>query len=79
MEAIRVPVSMACVEGDSLFPDEVREEGKKALETKMVEHEIKVYSGVPHGFAVLGDYEEQKIKDAQQQAFKQMLEWLQSH
>ncbi|TKA36352.1 hypothetical protein B0A49_13232, partial [Cryomyces minteri] len=39
MEAIRVPVSMACVEGDSLFPDEVREEGKKALETKMVEHE----------------------------------------
>ncbi|TKA63445.1 hypothetical protein B0A49_06401 [Cryomyces minteri] len=79
MEAIRVPVSMACVEGDSLFPDEVREEGKKALETKMVEHEIKVYSGVPHGFAVLGDYEEQKIKDAQQQAFKQMLEWLQTH
>ena len=25
-----------------------------------VEHEVKVFEGVPHGFAVLGDYEDLK-------------------
>lgn len=77
--AIKVPVSMACVENDQLFPDEVREEGKAALEKSAVEHEIKVYSGVPHGFAVLGDYEDEKIKTSQQHAYEQMLGWLQVH
>jgi len=44
-----------------------------------VEHEVKIYPGVPHGFAVLGDYEDPKIKEAQQQAFGEMLGWLQAH
>lgn len=34
------------VENDPLFPDEIREEGIKFLNT---EHELKVYKGVPHG------------------------------
>lgn len=79
IEAIKAPISMACVENDGLFPDETREEGKTALEKSGVEHEIRVYSGVPHGFAVLGDYEDEKIKTSQQHAYEQMLGWLQVH
>lgn len=79
IENTSVPVCIVAVEGDSLFPDEVREDGKKALEKKGLEHEVKVYPGVPHGFAVLGDYEDAKIVQAQGEAFQQMLAWLKAH
>lgn len=78
LEAIKVPVSMVCVENDQLFPDEIREQGDRALDKAGIDHEVKVYPGVPHGFAVLGDYEEEKIKTSQTQAFEQMLGWLQA-
>ena len=76
---IMVPISMVCVENDQLFPDEVREEGKKTLAAGSVEHEVKVFGGVPHGFAVLGDYEDGQIVEKQKEAFQQMLGWLKSH
>lgn len=79
IELVKVPVSMACIEHDSLFPEEVLQAGRVALEKNSIEHEIHVYPGVPHGFAVLGDYEDRKIKDAQKQAFGQMLGWIQGH
>ncbi|KAI9794149.1 MAG: hypothetical protein M1835_006739 [Candelina submexicana] len=79
IEALKAPVTMACVENDQLFPDDVREEGRKYLESKHIEHEINVYSNVPHGFAVLGEYEEETIKQSQQWAFDQMLNWLKAH
>ena len=79
MAGTKVPVCVVAVRDDPLFPDEVREEGVKAMEEKKVEHEVKVYSGVPHGFAVLGDYEDGKIVEAQKEAFQQMLGWLKSH
>lgn len=37
------------LENDQLFPDDVRIAGQKFLEDNKVEHEIKVYPGVPHG------------------------------
>ncbi|KAF2101605.1 dienelactone hydrolase family protein-like protein [Rhizodiscina lignyota] len=77
--AVKVPVCMVCVENDQLFPDETREEGKKLLEKTGIDHEVKVYPGVPHGFAVLGDYDDEKIKASQKDAFEQMLGWLQAH
>jgi dienelactone hydrolase len=76
---VKVPMSLICVENDQLFPDEVRLAGVEALEKAQIEHEVKVYPEVPHGFAVFGDYEEPKIKEAQQTAFAQMLGWLQAH
>lgn len=79
MERTSVPVCIVAVENDSLFPDDVREEGRKALEAKELDHELKVFPGVPHGFAVLGDYEDSKIQQAQGEAFQQMLAWLKSH
>jgi dienelactone hydrolase len=76
---VKVPTSILCVEDDPLFPDEIRKAGEDLLEKSGVEHEVKVYPGVPHGFAVLGDYADSKIKEAQQQAFAEMLGWLQAH
>ncbi|OJD37133.1 dienelactone hydrolase family protein [Diplodia corticola] len=79
LAAITVPVSLALVDNDPVFPDELATAGKEALEKNGVEHEIKTYSGVPHGFAVLGDYEDPKVTSEQQIAYGQMLGWLQAH
>ena len=80
LEAVKAPVYIAAVENDPLFPeDEVLTPGRRAMETNKVEHEIKVFSGVPHGFAVLGDYEDAKIKQQQVQAYSEMLRWIQGH
>lgn len=79
IEGIKSPIAMACVENDSLFPDAIREHGRAALELNGVDHDIKVFSGVPHGFAVLGDYSDESIKQKQGEAFKMMVEWLDGH
>lgn len=79
LESIKSPMSMVCVENDQLFPDDVREAGRELLGERKVEHEIKVYPGVPHGFAVIGEYEDAKIQEAQKSAFEQMVSWLKAH
>lgn len=79
LAAIQVPVSLALVENDPVFPEELATAARDALEKNGVEHEIKTYSGVPHGFAVLGDYDDSKIMSEQQIAYGQMLGWLQQH
>ncbi|SMR48355.1 unnamed protein product [Zymoseptoria tritici ST99CH_1A5] len=79
MENCTVPVGIVAVEDDSLFPDHVRDAGVKKLQEKGVEHEVHVYPGVPHGFAVLGDYENENIKAKQKEAFQQMLQFLKAH
>ncbi|KAF2753827.1 alpha/beta-hydrolase [Pseudovirgaria hyperparasitica] len=79
IEGLKVPTYVVAIENDPLFPDEIRKEGVKTLETNKIEHEVKLYSGVPHGFAVLGDYDDAKIKSSQTQAYSEMLGWLQAH
>jgi dienelactone hydrolase len=79
LAGMSVPVSIVAVENDTLFPDDVREEGRKAMEAKKLDHELKIYPNVPHGFAVYGDYDDDKIKQAQGEAFQQMLAWLKAH
>lgn len=76
---LAVPTCLICVENDPLFPNEVRVAGVEALEKSGVEHEVKLYPEVPHGFAVYGDYEDAAIRDAQRTAYGQMLGWIQSH
>ncbi|KAH0538106.1 hypothetical protein FGG08_005268 [Glutinoglossum americanum] len=76
IEAVKSPVK-----NDQLFPDDVRVQGCNYLKTNNIEHEAKVYKNVPHGwgptgFAVLGEYDEPKIQEAQKHAFEQMLGWL---
>lgn len=46
---LAVPLSIVCVENDPLFPDEVRTVGEDAMASANLEHEVRVYPGVPHG------------------------------
>ncbi|KAI1344756.1 dienelactone hydrolase [Xylariaceae sp. FL0016] len=78
-QGLKVPVSLVCVEHDPMFPDDVREAGEDVMSKNNVEHEVQVYPGVPHGFAVIGDYSDANIKDAQVTAHEQMLKWLKEH
>jgi len=78
-EGTKAPLTFACVENDQLFPEDIREAGEEYLKTNNIESEFKIYPEVPHGFAVFGEYEEPNIKQAQSQAFDQMLGWLKEH
>ena len=79
LEAVKSPLSFVCVENDNLFPDEIREAGQEFLQKNNIEHEMKVYPNVPHGFAVVGQYEDEKIQKAQEDAYHQMVAWLKAH
>ncbi|KAK4151435.1 protein AIM2 [Chaetomidium leptoderma] len=76
---LKAPLSVVSVENDPLFPDEVRIAGEEYMSANGVEHEVQVYPGVPHGFAVVGDYDDSNIKTAQVTAFEQMLKWINEH
>ncbi|KAH6845016.1 Alpha/Beta hydrolase protein [Chaetomium sp. MPI-CAGE-AT-0009] len=76
---LKSPLSVVCVENDPMFPDEVRIAGEEYMSENGVEHEVQVYPGVPHGFAVVGDYDDANIKIAQVTAFDQMLKWINEH
>lgn len=78
-EGLKSPVSIVSVENDPLFPDEVRMAGEDYMSKNSVEHEVQVYPGVPHGFAVVGEYDDVNIKTAQATAFEQMLKWIKEH
>lgn len=79
LEGCQAPLSIVAVKQDSLFPDDIREAGIKKLKEKGVEVDEKVYPGVPHGFAVFGDYADTSIKEKQREAFQQILDWVKSH
>ncbi|KAH6899835.1 Alpha/Beta hydrolase protein [Thelonectria olida] len=76
---VSVPLSLVCVENDPLFPDKVRKVGEDSMSSVNLEHEVQVYPGVPHGFAVVGEYQDESIRDAQVTAYEQMLAWIQAY
>lgn len=76
---LKAPVSLVCVENDPLFPDEIRTAGEDYMSRNNIEHEVQVYPGVPHGFAVVGEYDDVNIKSAQATAYDQMLKWVKEH
>ncbi|TKA77129.1 hypothetical protein B0A55_04111 [Friedmanniomyces simplex] len=79
LAGVSVPMCVVAVKDDPLFPDHVRVQGVEAMQKKGVEHEVEVYEGVPHGFAVLGDYADEGIVGKQKEAFGQMLGWLKKY
>lgn len=80
LEAVKAPMYIVAVENDALFSEEeVLTPGRRAMEKNNVEHQVKVFSGVPHGFAVLGDYDDAKIRQSQEEAYEEMLSWIQAH
>ncbi|KAK3360271.1 Alpha/Beta hydrolase protein [Lasiosphaeria hispida] len=76
---LKSPVSVVSVEHDPMFPDDVRTAAEDYMSKNNVEHEVQVYPGVPHGFAVVGEYDNDNIKQAQVTAFEQMLKWIKEH
>ncbi|KAF4549030.1 Hypothetical protein D9617_24g017440 [Elsinoe fawcettii] len=69
-------LGIVAVKDDGLFTDEVRDFGIGLAKEKGVHVEEKVWEGVPHGFAVVGEYPDQKVKTAQTEAFDMMAEFL---
>lgn len=49
LSGVKVPMSFVCIEDDPLFPDEVRDGGMKRLQEGGIDHEVKIFNGVPHG------------------------------
>jgi dienelactone hydrolase len=79
LESVKAPIYLVCTENDQLFPDDIRLAGQKYLEEHGIEHKVAVYPDVPHGFAVVGEYDDPKISEAQRSAFEHMVEWLKAH
>ena len=49
LAAVQAPLFIAALDNDPLFPNDIREEGKKSLEERKVEYELEIYQDVPHG------------------------------
>jgi dienelactone hydrolase len=80
VRGVRVPLGVIAVQDDPLFPEDVLEAGRKAWAASNVECHVEVFpKGVPHGFAVVGEYEDETIQREQERAWKMMLGWLDSH
>lgn len=75
-----VPMCVVAVADDPLFPEEVLEVGRKAWAANgAVECKVEVFEGVPHGFAVVGEYDDRAIMESQERAFGLMKGWLDGH
>jgi len=83
MDAVRHPVMMICIPDDPLFPNDVRKAGMDSLAKNLSHMENSyrevVYEGVPHGFATVGEYDDDHIRSSQKKAFKEMCEFLEQH
>ena len=70
------PNPFVFVENDPLFPPEILSAGLAHLESHSVEHSASVYKGVPHGFAVVGDYGDEFVRKEGERAFEEMERWV---
>jgi dienelactone hydrolase len=74
-----VPTLCIAVEDDPLFPSEVLDLAQKAWAANEAECKVEVYKDVPHGFAVLGEYEDEGIRREQERAWEEIRGWLDGH
>lgn len=77
--ASTVPLCVIAVADDPLFPEEVLEVGRKAWAANGAECHVEVVEGVPHGFAVVGEYEDGLITREQERVWGVMRGWLDGH
>ncbi|VCU40950.1 BgtA-20246 [Blumeria graminis f. sp. tritici] len=78
-DGVKSPLAFVCVENDQLFADEVRKYGEELMKSLNVECEFHIHPNVPHGFGVVGEYTDAKIRRAQAVAFEQMIVWFKKH
>lgn len=75
-DPITKPTSLAVGDQDSLLPDSENQKIKDLFAQKAsVPTEIKVYEGQIHGFALRGDWSQEKDKQAQDDACNQGVAW----
>lgn len=72
---VTVPLSIAVGDVDFVmkFPDV--QKSKSILEKKSDDHEVVIYPGAKHGFAVRGDPKDPKQKEFADQAEEQAIAW----
>jgi len=74
-EGVMRPLSLAVGDKDSLLDMKSVEHIKEILAKKEPPTEVKVYEGQVHGFALRGDWQNEKEKEAMDKAEKQGVEW----
>ncbi|KAI9848437.1 MAG: hypothetical protein M1837_000232 [Sclerophora amabilis] len=77
VRAIAGPLSIAAAETDTIFPAEKRRETEDILAGAEVQqpHQMTLYGGVEHGFAVRGDVAKKEVRFAKESAFHQAVRW----
>jgi len=85
-EPVAVPLALALGEKDSLLGEfeaktikELMEKKKSGEEGEKVESEVKIYDDQVHGFALRGDFQNEKDKKAMDQATQQGIEWFKKY
>jgi len=79
MNGIKAPIYIAAVENDPLFPKDILESGLTSFKHNGVEHKFQLFDGVPHGYAIEGDYQDETIHQKQRETFDTMVDWLETH
>lgn len=74
-----VPLFLQAVKDDPLFPDELLNKARQVWAIGNAESKIEVYEDVPHGFAVVGEYELEGVRREQERAWEGVRGWLGDH
>jgi dienelactone hydrolase len=76
IESVTIPLSIAVGDVDSVMKKEQVYQTKEILEKKKAgDHEVVVYPGATHGFAVRGDPRDPAARQKQEKAEAQALSW----
>lgn len=75
LAGIKVPLSIAAAEVDTIFTVEKRQRSEEILRDTKVPYQITLYSGTEHGFSVRGNMQIKSERFARQQAFYQAVAW----
>jgi len=76
LQAVRTPMTIISLRDDPVFPEEVIVAGRESFRKHGLRHKVEFYDDVPHGFAVIGDYEDKSIVEKQKEVFEVMCEAL---
>ncbi|KAJ5742485.1 uncharacterized protein N7511_011504 [Penicillium nucicola] len=75
LAAIENPFSISAAEVDGIFTREHRYKSEKILNKTGKPYQLKIFSGVKHGFGIRADLSKPHNKYAKEQAFLQALAW----
>jgi len=74
-DMVRVPLSLALGDHDSLLDEKSVAQIKELMEKKSSPSEVRVYEDQVHGFALRSDWSSEKDKKAMDESERQGIEW----